>query len=191
MPHSSFIEYERDYLNIKKRYSRLQISDDFCKVVSSWVSTIPTEHKLTPLQSVPIYTEYIPPPSSSSTTTTTVDKKEEEIDIMDNISEVGRIYNVKVMLMGIEPKPSSNAHGQHTVNLLKFLVAKEDRSDLMCIGGFWSKSKDGGNPDTDESSLIRTAMYVFFSFFSIFFREFSKKIELKINVVDMLKNGVD
>lgn len=48
--------------------------------------------------------------------------------------------------------------GPHVVNTLKFIVAKEDRSDLMCVGGFWSQSKDGGNPDTDESCLIRSAM---------------------------------
>jgi hypothetical protein len=59
------------------------------------------------------------------------------------------------MIMGNEFK----ATGAHLVNTLKFVVAKEDRSDLMCVGGFWSSSKDGGNPDIDESCLIRAAVY--------------------------------
>jgi len=51
-------------------------------------------------------------------------------------------------------KDSGQTHLSH---VLKFLVGKEDRSDLVALGGPWSSSKDGGNPITDDTVLIKTA----------------------------------
>jgi hypothetical protein len=62
--------------------------------------------------------------------------------------------------MGFEetPKNVPVSGPLHVTHQLKFLVAKQDRSDLMCVGGFWSSKIDGGNPDTEESALLAAAV---------------------------------
>jgi hypothetical protein len=63
-------------------------------------------------------------------------------------------YFVRVMLpSGYNGDTSKTLQAQ-----LKFLVAKLERNDLMCVGGAWSPTKDGGDPATEESGLIRAAM---------------------------------
>eukprot|EP00061_Rhincodon_typus_P013922 g40604.t1 len=40
----------------------------------------------------------------------------------------------------------------------KFLVGMKGKDEAMAIGGHWSPSLDGPNPETDPSVLIRTAI---------------------------------
>ncbi|XP_055503293.1 cell division cycle and apoptosis regulator protein 1 isoform X2 [Leucoraja erinacea] len=47
---------------------------------------------------------------------------------------------------------------QHPARLIKFLVGMKGKDEAMAIGGHWSPSLDGPNPDTDPSVLIRTAI---------------------------------
>lgn len=52
----------------------------------------------------------------------------------------------------MEDKPT------HLHNLLKFVALRKDRSAIMAAGGIWDQDLDGGNPATDDSALIRTAI---------------------------------
>lgn len=47
-------------------------------------------------------------------------------------------------------------HPPHMTNILKFAVLRKDHS-FMAIGGKWQAEVDGGDPYTEDSSLIQTA----------------------------------
>ncbi|KAF4518769.1 hypothetical protein B566_EDAN006173 [Ephemera danica] len=46
----------------------------------------------------------------------------------------------------------------HPTRLINFLVGSKGKSDTMAIGGPWSPSLDGPNPDKDPAVLIKTAI---------------------------------
>ena len=46
----------------------------------------------------------------------------------------------------------------HPSRLINFLVGIKGKSETMAIGGPWSPSLDGPNPDKDPSVLINTAI---------------------------------
>lgn len=48
--------------------------------------------------------------------------------------------------------------GTHPSRLISFLVGMRGRNEPLAIGGPWSPSLDGENPDQDPSVLIRTAI---------------------------------
>ncbi len=55
------MEVERDYLNLKHRYTRLQVSDYFSKVVATWASSVPFESRFALTTAPPIYPEFEAP----------------------------------------------------------------------------------------------------------------------------------
>lgn len=46
----------------------------------------------------------------------------------------------------------------HPTRLINFLVGVVGKHETMAIGGDWSPSLDGANPEKDPSVLIRTAI---------------------------------
>lgn len=46
----------------------------------------------------------------------------------------------------------------HPTRLINFLVGLRGKNETMAIGGPWSPSLDGDNPDKDPSVLIKTAI---------------------------------
>lgn len=46
----------------------------------------------------------------------------------------------------------------HPTRLINFLVGLRGKNETMAIGGPWSPSADGENPDKDPSVLIKTAI---------------------------------
>ena len=46
----------------------------------------------------------------------------------------------------------------HPTRLINFLVGLRGKNETMAIGGPWSSSCDGPNPDTDPTVLIKTAV---------------------------------
>lgn len=47
---------------------------------------------------------------------------------------------------------------EHPTKLIKFLVGVRYQNEYFPLGGSWSESLDGANPDTDSQVLIRTAI---------------------------------
>lgn len=52
----------------------------------------------------------------------------------------------------------SDADHVHPTRLINFLVGLRGKNETMAIGGPWSPSLDGENPDKDPSTLIKTAI---------------------------------
>lgn len=46
----------------------------------------------------------------------------------------------------------------HPTRLVNFLVGLRGKNETMAIGGPWSPSLDGENPEKDQSVLIKTAI---------------------------------
>lgn len=46
----------------------------------------------------------------------------------------------------------------HPTRLINFLVGLRGKNETMAIGGPWSPSLDGPNPESDPSVLIKTAI---------------------------------
>ncbi len=49
-------------------------------------------------------------------------------------------------------------HLTHPTRAIQFLVGMRGKNETMAIGGPWSPSLDGPNPDKDPSVLVRTAI---------------------------------
>lgn len=84
-------------------------------------------------------------------------------------ADANYLYSAKVMLMSLPPiaeiykkcfenEDDPDHHTVHPSRLINFLVGVKGRVGPMAIGGPWSPSLDGENPDKDPSVLIRTAI---------------------------------
>lgn len=83
------------------------------------------------------------------------------------------LFSAKVMLMAVPPlaeiyqkclmEDKEGHHDDerdyvHPTRLINFLVGIRGKNEAMAIGGPWSPSLDGPNPDKDPSVLIKTAI---------------------------------
>ncbi|CAK9252121.1 unnamed protein product, partial [Sphagnum jensenii] len=164
----SLVEAERDYLSVCKRYSKLYVVPEFSKVWShlhhaSKFSHPHFEHEAVDIEDEGESSKKTPPIisdsafSSASAVTLTPDEPALQTTI----------WNSKVMLMSgltaeafaeIVSEKSMEDKPTHLHNLLKFVALRKDRSAIMAAGGIWEQDLDGGNPATDDSALIRTAI---------------------------------
>lgn len=94
---------------------------------------------------------------------------EQKPDLLEP-ADASYLYTAKVMLMSLPPiaelykkcfesaDDDGDHHAVHPSRLINFLVGVKGRVGSMAIGGPWSPSLDGENPDKDPSVLIRTAI---------------------------------
>ena len=94
------------------------------------------------------------------------------IDAVFDPADADYTYNVKVMLMAAPSKDdlvektcvladgSLNSRDSliHPTRAIQFLVGTRGKNETMAIGGPWSPSLDGPNPESDPSVLIKTAI---------------------------------
>jgi len=73
-------------------------------------------------------------------------------ELSSPITEQHIKYNSKVMILSGTSKMDSSK----LATLIKFMVGKKDRSELLCPGGAWDPAIDG--PIPNDESLIRTAI---------------------------------
>lgn len=57
-----------------------------------------------------------------------------------------------------EDKEDDHRDFVHPTRLINFLVGVRGKNEAMAIGGPWSPSLDGANPQSDPSVLIKTAI---------------------------------
>lgn len=79
-------------------------------------------------------------------------------------------FPFQVMLMGMPPMSEvyrkcfamadekEREDFVHPTRLISFLVGILGKNETMALGGAWSPSLDGANPEKDPSVLIRTAI---------------------------------
>lgn len=72
--------------------------------------------------------------------------------------ELDEIYK-KCCAMGADEKEGSDEKDYvHPTRLINFLVGLRGKNETMAIGGPWSPSLDGPNPEKDPTVLIKTAI---------------------------------
>uniref|UniRef100_A0A6I8QEF9 Cell division cycle and apoptosis regulator protein 1 n=1 Tax=Xenopus tropicalis TaxID=8364 RepID=A0A6I8QEF9_XENTR len=149
-----------DTMELRRRYQNLYIPSDFFDAQFTWVDAFPISR---PFQLGNYSNFYIMHKE--------VDPLEKNTAIVDP-PDADHTYSAKVMLLAspsleelyhkscalAEDSVEVREGFQHPARLIKFLVGMKGKDEAMAIGGHWSPSLDGPNPDKDPSVLIRTAV---------------------------------
>ncbi|XP_061600546.1 cell division cycle and apoptosis regulator protein 1 isoform X2 [Cololabis saira] len=149
-----------DLMELRRRYQSLYIPSDFFDANFTWVDAFPLTR----------------PFQFSNACNFHILHKEVDPLVKNTVlldpPDVNHTYSAKVMLLanpGIEElyhKSCALAEDtqevrdsfQHPARLIKFLVGMRGKDEAMAIGGHWSPSLDGAEPEKDPSVLIKTAI---------------------------------
>ncbi|CAL8298721.1 unnamed protein product [Merluccius merluccius] len=149
-----------DMMELRRRYQSLYIPSDFFGAVFTWVDAFPLQR---PFQFGNYCNFHIMHKE--------VDPLVKNTAVLDP-PDANHTYSAKVMLLanpGLEelyhkscalaedPQELRDAF-QHPARLIKFLVGMRGKDEAMAIGGHWSPSLDGAEPESDPSVLIKTAI---------------------------------
>ncbi|XP_031458745.1 cell division cycle and apoptosis regulator protein 1 isoform X5 [Phasianus colchicus] len=149
-----------DMMELRRRYQNLYIPSDFFDAQFTWVDAFPMSR---PFQLGNYCNFYV-----MHREVDPIDKNAAVLDPPD----ADHLYSAKVMLMAspsmedlyhkscaLAEDPQELRDGfQHPARLVKFLVGMKGKDEAMAIGGHWSPSLDGPNPEKDPSVLIKTAI---------------------------------
>ncbi|XP_062352802.1 cell division cycle and apoptosis regulator protein 1 isoform X3 [Cinclus cinclus] len=149
-----------DMMELRRRYQNLYIPSDFFDAQFTWVDAFPMSR---PFQLGNYCNFYV-----MHREVDPIDKNAALLDPPD----ADHLYSAKVMLMAspsmedlyhkscaLAEDPQELRDGfQHPARLVKFLVGMKGKDEAMAIGGHWSPSLDGPDPEKDPSVLIKTAI---------------------------------
>ncbi|XP_037936837.1 cell division cycle and apoptosis regulator protein 1-like [Teleopsis dalmanni] len=159
IPRSNLVYKNADIQEIRERFNNLYIPSDFFNASLKWSEAFTPDNPFSLRRPCQFHIMH-------KIVETPFESKPEELEPND----VDYLYTAKVMLMALPPiaemyqkcfenDESENAqHLVHPSRLISFLVGTRGRHEPMAIGGPWSPSMDGKNPDKDPSVLIRTAI---------------------------------
>ena len=149
--------------DLKKRYSNMYVPSDFFMADHSWMKSFPV-HDAFKIQYASTFHIF------------NKDQVESPLlsDAVYDPMDADHRYNAKVMLMAIPPPDvliektcqlaESSATNRdnlvHPTRAIQFLVGTRGKNETLAIGGPWSPSLDGPNPESDPSVLIKTAIRV-------------------------------
>ncbi|XP_013773988.1 cell division cycle and apoptosis regulator protein 1-like [Limulus polyphemus] len=160
IPKISLDLHEGNVMELRKRYSSLYIPSDFFSASFLWQDAFPPHR----------------PFSLDHTCTFHVMSKDVdpvgENDAILEPTDVDHRFSAKVMLMAnpslqdiyhkscalAEDPESIRESFVHPTRLISFLVGLKGKNETMAIGGPWSPSLDGPDPDKDPRVLIQTAV---------------------------------
>lgn len=151
---------EANVLELKKRYSNLYVPSDVFLARPLWSDTFPAH---LPFQ--------FPRPVSFHIMNKEVEPVLEN-DAVYDAPDANHSYAAKVMLMAVpalediyrrscalsEDPSDVRECFVHPTRLINFLVGLKGKNETMAIGGYWSPSLDGANPEKDPNVLIHTAI---------------------------------
>ncbi|XP_015190809.1 PREDICTED: cell division cycle and apoptosis regulator protein 1-like [Polistes dominula] len=150
---------EADVLEIRRRYQNMYIPSDFFSTNFRWVDAFPPHMPFT-----------LNKPCSFHVMHKDVDPYVENTAVLEP-SDADYLFSAKVMLIsmpameeiykrccGVSEDRDPDRDYIHPTRLINFLVGLRGKNETMAIGGPWSPSLDGPNPEKDPSVLIRTAV---------------------------------
>ncbi|XP_067278621.1 cell division cycle and apoptosis regulator protein 1 isoform X3 [Pseudorasbora parva] len=152
--------YNCDVMELRRRYQSLYIPSDFFDAVFTWVDAFPLTrpfnfgnycnfhimHK--EVDSLVKNTAVLDPPDANHTYSA-------KVMLLANPS-LDELYH-KSCALAEDPAELRDSF-QHPARLIKFLVGMRGKDEAMAIGGHWSPSLDGADPENDASVLIKTAI---------------------------------
>ncbi|XP_023244872.1 cell division cycle and apoptosis regulator protein 1 isoform X2 [Copidosoma floridanum] len=152
---------EADVLEIKRRYQNMYVPSDFFCTNFRWVDAFPPHMPFT-----------LNKPCSFHVMHKEVDSCHENTAVLEP-PDADYLFSAKVMLISMpameeiyrrccglaeEKDRSDDRDYIHPTRLINFLVGLRGKNETMAIGGPWSPSLDGPNPEKDPSVLIKTAI---------------------------------
>ncbi|XP_011305660.1 cell division cycle and apoptosis regulator protein 1 isoform X2 [Fopius arisanus] len=150
---------EADVLEVRRRYQNMYIPSDFFSTNFRWVDAFPPHMPFT-----------LNKPCSFHVMHKDVDGVVENSTVLEP-PDADYLFSAKVMLMsmpameeiykrccGVTEDRDPDRDYVHPTRLINFLVGLRGKNETMAIGGPWSPSLDGPNPESDPSVLIRTAV---------------------------------
>ncbi|XP_067008402.2 cell division cycle and apoptosis regulator protein 1 isoform X2 [Anabrus simplex] len=152
---------EADVLELRRRYTNLYIPSDFFSTNFRWVDAFPPNSPFT-----------LDRPCSFHVMNKEVDPVIENKAVLEP-PDADYLFSAKVMLMSMptmeevyrkccalaEDKDKDDERDfVHPTRLVNFLVGLRGKNETMAVGGPWSPSLDGSNPENDPSVLIKTAI---------------------------------
>ncbi|XP_055525517.1 cell division cycle and apoptosis regulator protein 1-like isoform X2 [Wyeomyia smithii] len=162
MPKQLLTQRNADILELRRRYHTLYIPSDFFTSQIRWVDAFPPNEPFTIRNSCLFHVMH---------------KDVEPLHISDKAIEpadADYLYSAKVMLMSTPPmaefyrkcfatgeeleRSDDDREFVHPTRLINFLVGIRGKNETMAIGGPWSPSLDGDNPQTNPNVLIKTAI---------------------------------
>ncbi|CAD5116392.1 DgyrCDS5286 [Dimorphilus gyrociliatus] len=152
---------QANVISLKSRYQNLYIPSDFFNAKFTWSEVFPLHRPLSlshPCSFHVMHKEVsMPLPTFCKAA------------LNSEPNDVDYRFSAKVMLLACPPLPdlyrkacnlaedSENSH-QHPTRLINFLVGLKGKTEPMAIGGAWSPSLDGQEPEKDPRVLINTAI---------------------------------
>nr|XP_009305515.1 cell division cycle and apoptosis regulator protein 1 isoform X3 [Danio rerio] len=152
--------YNCDMMELRRRYQSLYIPSDFFNAVFTWVDAFPLSRPFTfgnycnfhimhkEVDSLVKNTAVLDPPDANHTYSA-------KVMLLANPS-LDELYH-KSCALSEDPAELRDSF-QHPARLIKFLVGMRGKDEAMAIGGHWSPSLDGADPEHDASVLIKTAV---------------------------------
>ncbi|VVC40738.1 DBC1/CARP1 catalytically inactive NUDIX hydrolase domain,SAP domain [Cinara cedri] len=155
--------YEISYgsvVHLKLRYKNLYVPSNFVKMTSKWVDEFPNSRPFT----IPDQVHSCPFHVFGKEVDRAIEEK-----YYTSPTDLDFRYSAKVMLLSLPTleefykaclpeMQSSGPCGRHPAHVIQFLVGLSDQSKPMAIGGAWSPSLDGPNPESDPTVLVKTAI---------------------------------
>merc|ERR1719266_1991241 len=154
---------ESGVFDLKKRYNNMYIPSDFFMADHSWMKSFPVHDgfKIQYASTFHVFSkDQVESPFLS--------------DAVYDPTDADHTFSAKVMLMAMPPPDvliektcqlaESSATNRdnlvHPTRAIQFLVGTRGKNETLAIGGPWSPSLDGPNPESDPSVLVRTAIRV-------------------------------
>jgi hypothetical protein len=185
VPKVSLNFLESSVYELKKRYSNMYVPSDYFMANHSWMKSFPihdgfkiqyasTFHIFNKdLVESPLLSDAVYDPSDANHTFSAkvmlmaVPPSDELIEKTCQLAESStlKIYSDIFYLFLSHPSHSilgatNRDNLVHPTRAIQFLVGTRGKNETLAIGGPWSPSLDGPNPESDPSVLIRTAIRV-------------------------------
>lgn len=152
-----------DVQELKQRYQNLYIPSDFFQTEILWPETFTPDKPFVlrqPCSFHLMYKDIVPPPELAND------------ESLLEPPDADHSFSARVMLMSVPPmsdiyrqcfsaaeeEEDSDRNLVHPSRTVSFLMGLRGKNETMGIGGPWSPSLDGKNPESDPRVLIRTAI---------------------------------
>lgn len=152
-----------DVQELKQRYQNLYIPSDFFQTEILWPETFTPDKPFVlrqPCSFHLMYKDIVPPPELAND------------ESLLEPPDADHSFSARVMLMSVPPmsdiyrqcfsaaeeEEDSDRNLVHPSRTISFLMGLRGKNETMGIGGPWSPSLDGKNPESDPRVLIRTAI---------------------------------
>ncbi|XP_077543341.1 cell division cycle and apoptosis regulator protein 1-like isoform X1 [Haemaphysalis longicornis] len=162
---------ELGVVDLRKRYPNMYIPSDFFHAHICWQECFPLQRPFG--LNYPCCFQVLPkdtcPPAAS--VLGTIQPAASCPPAVLDPTDVNFSFSAKVMLLSspsleelyqqtcaLAEDESRSGTALHPARVLSFLVGLKGKSETVAIGGPWSLSLDGPNPDSDPQTLIRTAV---------------------------------